>query len=88
MSDLLGLRTDHYELSMLSAALQRGTAGRDCTFEVFCRRLPSGRRYGVMAGLGRILEAVPRFAFDGDDIAYLLEHRVVSDQAARFLAVV
>lgn len=86
MSDLLGLRTDHYELSMLSAALRRGTAQRDCTFEVFCRRLPNGRRYGVMAGLGRLLDAVARFGFDDDDIGFLLEHRVVSDDTAQFLA--
>ncbi|MCU1688452.1 MAG: putative nicotinate phosphoribosyltransferase [Jatrophihabitantaceae bacterium] len=86
MSDLLGLRTDHYELSMLSASLTRGTAGRECTFEVFCRRLPAGRRYGVMAGLGRVLDAVARFRFDEGDIAFLLEHRVISDGAAHFLA--
>jgi nicotinate phosphoribosyltransferase len=86
MSELLGLRTDHYELSMLSAALQRGTSTRKCTFEVFCRRLPNGRRYAVMAGLGRVLDAVARFAFDDAAIAYLLEHQVISDQAAQFLA--
>ncbi len=51
------LLTDKYELTMLSAALRDGTAGRHTTFEVFARRLPEGRRYGVVAGTGRFLEA-------------------------------
>jgi len=39
------LLTDHYELTMLQAALASGTAHRRCTFEVFTRRLPASRRY-------------------------------------------
>ena len=55
-----GLLTDHYELTMLQAALRDGTAERRCVFEVFARRLPEGRRYGVVAGTGRLLERDPR----------------------------
>src|SRR4051812_49790042 len=47
------LFTDHYELTMVAAALADGAADRRCTFEVFARRLPDGRRYGVVAGAGR-----------------------------------
>ena len=50
------LLTDHYELTMVSAALRDGTADRRCVFEVFTRRLPTGRRYGVVAGTGRLIE--------------------------------
>lgn len=57
------LLTDKYELTMLSAALRDGTAHRRATFEVFARRLPDGRRYGVVAGTGRFLEALPDFVF-------------------------
>ena len=46
------LMTDHYELTMLQAALKAGTAHRRSRFELFTRRLPSGRRYGVVAGVG------------------------------------
>lgn len=42
------LFTDHYELTMLQAALANGTADRRSVFEVFTRRLPEGRRYGVV----------------------------------------
>jgi nicotinate phosphoribosyltransferase len=61
---LAGLLTDKYELTMLAAALRDGTADRRTTFEVFARRLPEGRRYGVVAGTGRLLETLPQFRFD------------------------
>lgn len=60
----VALLTDKYELTMLSAALRDGTAERRTTFEVFARRLPEGRRYGVVAGTGRFLEALGDFVFD------------------------
>ncbi len=63
---LAGLLTDKYELTMLAAALRDGTANRRTTFELFARGLPDGRRYGVVAGTGRLLEALPHFRFDDD----------------------
>jgi nicotinate phosphoribosyltransferase len=69
----IGLLTDKYELTMLSAALRDGTANRRTTFELFARRLPEGRRYGVVAGTGRFLEALPEFGFDDVALAALAE---------------
>lgn len=63
--------TDRYELTMLAAALADGTADRDCTFEVFARRLPHGRRYGVLAGTGRLLDALAGFRFGDAELAAL-----------------
>ena len=63
------LLTDKYELTMLSAALMDGTASRRATFELFGRRLPDGRRYGVVAGTGRFLEALSDFVFDDAALA-------------------
>ena len=57
------LLTDKYELTMLQASLADGTAERPCAFEVFGRRLPNERRYGVVAGTARVLEAVRNFRF-------------------------
>ncbi|MGH3577554.1 MAG: hypothetical protein ACRDU0_08360, partial [Mycobacterium sp.] len=68
-----GLLTDKYELTMLSAALRDGTAQRRTTFELFARRLPEGRRYGVVAGTGRFLEALPQFRFDDTALRSLAE---------------
>ena len=63
------LLTDKYELTMLAAALRDGYAQRRTTFEVFARRLPDGRRYGVLAGTGRFLAALGDFVFDDAALA-------------------
>jgi nicotinate phosphoribosyltransferase len=80
------LLTDHYELTMVSAALRDGTAGRHCVFEVFARRLPHGRRYGVVAGTGRLLDALRGFRFGPDELAYLQTNKIVDDDTAAWLA--
>jgi nicotinate phosphoribosyltransferase len=80
------LLTDHYELTMLQAAMAAGTAGRRSVFELFGRRLSGGRRYGVVAGVGRALEAVERFRFDEESLAYLADHEVVDGPTLEWLA--
>src|ERR1700743_320601 len=70
---LAGLLTDKYELTMLAAGRRDGTANRRTTFDLFARRLPEGRRYGVVAGTGRLLEVLPQFRFDDDACQLLAE---------------
>ena len=65
------LFTDRYELTMVAAALADGTADRDCVFEVFARRLPHGRRFGVVAGTARLLAVLPHFRFGDDELTAL-----------------
>lgn len=71
---------------MLQAALSDGTAGRRCVFEVFTRRLPHGRRYGVLAGTGRVLEALADFRFGPEELDWLSRERVVDDATLDYLA--
>jgi nicotinate phosphoribosyltransferase len=80
------LLTDRYELTMLDAALRDGTAGRDVVFEVFARSLPAGRRFGVVAGLGRLLDALASFRFDQDVLDALADDRLVSEPTLTWLA--
>ena len=80
------LLTDHYELTMVDAALQAGTAHRASVFELFARRLSGARRYGVVAGTGRLLEAIADFRFADAELDYLRTHRVVSDRTLDWLA--
>jgi nicotinate phosphoribosyltransferase len=80
------LLTDHYELTMLRAALRDGTADRHCVFEVFARRLPTGRRYGVVAGTGRLVEAVVDYRFGDPEIEHLRDHEVVDAETAGWLS--
>ena len=78
--------TDRYELTMIDAALQSGTHERECIFEAFTRRLPSGRRYGVLAGVGRLLQLIEEFRFDEDELSWLSENRVVDLRTIDWLA--
>ncbi len=78
------LLTDHYELTMLQAALARGTAQRRSVFELFPRRLPEGRRYGVVAGVGRALDALEDFRFDAAALESLAD--VVDEPTREWLA--
>src|SRR6188474_542412 len=79
------LLTDRYELTMLEAALRDGTAHRRCVFELFGRRLSGGRRFGVVAGTGRLLELIRDFRFGDDELRFLRDERVVDAATLEFL---
>jgi nicotinate phosphoribosyltransferase len=79
------LLTDRYELTMLRAALRSGAAGRRAVFEVFARQLPHGRRYGVVAGTGRLLDALEQFRFGPDELAFLREAGVADEPTLSYL---
>lgn len=80
------LRTDHYELTMVAAALVDGTACRRCTFEAFTRRLPAGRHHGVVAGIERIVDAIERFRFGEQELAFLEASGVVAGPTLEYLS--
>jgi len=80
------LLTDLYELTMLEAAREAGTASRRCVFEVFTRSLPEGRRYGALAGTGRVLDAIADFRFDDADLRYLRRAGVLKEETLEHLA--
>jgi nicotinate phosphoribosyltransferase len=80
------LLTDRYELTMLQAALRSGAARRRTVFELFARALPDGRRYGVVAGVGRALDAIDDFRFDSEAVDHLREQDIVDGPTAEWLA--
>jgi nicotinate phosphoribosyltransferase len=80
------LLTDHYELTMLDAARHSGQWNTECVFDVFARRLPSGRRYGVVAGIGRVIEAIAEFRFGEHELAFLDNANIVSADTLTWLA--
>lgn len=79
------LLTDMYELTMLQSALRSGAASRASVFELFGRRLPASRRFGVVAGTGRLLDAIESFTFTGEQIDFLHRTGVVDDQTLDYL---
>ena len=80
------LLTDQYELTMLDAARHSGQWDTECVFDVFTRRLPAGRRYGVVAGIGRVIEAVAEFRFGEAELAFLDNANIVSSDTLAWLA--
>ena len=85
-SGTTALLTDHYELTMLQAALHSGAASRRAVFEVFARHLPHGRRYGVVAGTGRLLDALERFRFGPAELSFLRDNRIVDETTLQYLS--
>ena len=86
MTRSTALHTDRYELTMLDAGLRDGSAHRRCVFEVFGRRLSGGRRFGVVAGTGRLLDAIRDFRFGEDELRFLRDNRIVDASTLDFLA--
>jgi nicotinate phosphoribosyltransferase len=80
------LLTDRYELTMVRGALASGTATRRAVFEVFARHLPAGRRYGVVAGVGRFLDALEAYRFDEPALEFLTSHGIVDEPTASWLS--
>ncbi len=80
------LKTDRYELTMLDAAIESGNAETQVVFEVFARSLPSGRRFGVFAGVGRLVEEIKSFQFTSEQIGFLRSENIVSEKTLSFLA--
>jgi nicotinate phosphoribosyltransferase len=86
LASTTALLTDHYELTMLQGALHSGTASRRAVFEVFARHLPNGRRYGVVAGTGRLLDALESYVFDEPTLEFLTSHEIVDEGTAEWLS--
>ncbi len=70
---------------MVEAALASGAAHRRCVFEVFARSLPRGRRYGVVAGTGRLLEGLEEFRFGAAELDWLASRGIVGEATLDFL---
>ena len=71
---------------MVDAALKSGTAHRRSVFELFARSLKGARRYGVVAGTGRFLEALENFRFGEAELEWLRQQNFLRDETLDWLA--
>ena len=78
--------TDHYELTMLDAAIASGVASHRAVFEAFARRLPPGRAYGVVGGTARLLEEIQRFRFGDAELSWLAGRGFLAPATLEWLA--
>src|SRR5215475_9648381 len=65
-----GLATDLYQLTMAAAYHANGRDER-ASFELFTRKLPEGRSYLIVAGLGQALDYLRGLSFSAGEIEYL-----------------
>lgn len=79
------LLTDRYELTMLSSFLDEGLGSNRAVFETFARRLGRGRRFGMVAGLGRLLPQIMDFTFPAEEIEWLRSVGAITERTAEFL---
>lgn len=79
------LMTDRYELSMLQSFIRSGRVNDPAVFEVFTRRLPAGRRFGVFAGLGRLVPMIKNFRFGIDELDFLTDEGVIDSASRAYL---
>lgn len=77
--------TDKYEITMIQAALEAGTAHKKATFDLFARRLPQGRRYGVVGGVNRAINIIKNFVFTDEQLEYLKKDSTIHEQTIEFL---
>lgn len=77
--------TDRYELTMLTSFIEDGSVNNRAVFSAFARRLPAGRRYGVVAGVARLVRMIRDFRFDAAEIDWLLRQQVITPATAEYL---
>jgi nicotinate phosphoribosyltransferase len=79
------LHTDRYELTMLDGLIRSGLVDQPAVFSAFARKLPRGRRYGVVGGVGRLLPLIADLRFDADQVEWLVSSGVVSATCGEYL---
>ena len=67
---------DYYEFTMAQSYLEAGVQNTEAVFDVFFRKNPFQKGYGVMGGVDQIIELIKNFKFDADDIAYFRSKKI------------
>jgi nicotinate phosphoribosyltransferase len=72
------LLTDFYQLTMMQAYFNDGMKGT-AVFEFFIRTMPENRHFFVAAGLESVIEFIQNLQFNIDDINFLREQKLFSE---------
>lgn len=77
---------DFYELTMSNGYFKYGYKDRIVYFDVFYRTVPDGGGYAIAAGLEQVVQYIQDLHFGPDDIAYLRERNIFSEDFLAYLA--
>ena len=82
----LTMLCDFYELTMAYGYFEKGYKERITYFDVFYRQCPDGGGFAIAAGLEQIIDYIQELRFEPDDIAYLRERNLFSEEFLEYLA--
>ena len=77
---------DFYELTMSHGYFEKGYRDRITYFDLFFRRCPDGGGFAIAAGLEQIIQYIQELHFAPEDIAYLRERNLFSEEFLEYLA--
>ncbi len=81
----LTMLTDFYEITMANGYFENELQNKICYFDMFFRRVPDGGGFAIMAGLHQVIEYLQNLSFTEDDIAYLRERGLFSEEFLTYL---
>jgi nicotinate phosphoribosyltransferase len=76
---------DFYELTMGNGYLKAGFQDRITYFDVFFRNVPDNGGFAICAGLDQLIDYILDLHFSDDDIAYLREKAIFSEEFLEYL---
>ena len=82
----LTMLCDFYELTMAYGYFKEGNKDRITYFDVFYRQCPDGGGFAIAAGLEQIIDYIQELRFEPEDIAYLRERNLFSEEFLEYLA--
>lgn len=81
----LTMLCDFYQLTMGNGYFRTRHANRIAYFDVFFRRVPDGGGFAVFAGLEQVMDYIENLRFSEEDIAFLREKGVFSEDFLEYL---
>ena len=82
----LTMLCDFYELTMSHGYFENGYKDRICYFDVFFRQCPDKGGFAIAAGLEQIVNYIKDLHFSSEDIAYLRNRKLFSEEFLKYLA--
>ncbi len=82
----LSMVMDFYEMTMSNGYFMDHDVNAKVAFDVFYRRNPDQAGFAIFAGLEQIIDYVANLHFDKQDIAYLREQKLFSEEFLNYLA--
>lgn len=81
----MSMLCDFYELTMGNGYLQAGIQDRITYFDVFFRDVPDKGGFAIAAGLDQIIEYIEDLHFSDEDVAYLRDRNLFSEEFLNYL---